>query len=140
MKLNVLIDTGFWIALYSPDKEPILCQEAERIADDIINENIIIPFPTLYEFVNSKLSRREAKLQFEELLKRQNVTKLSDSEYKEIALENFFIKSKRSYSDISLVDEILKLIIEDKNIKIDYLASFDEGLLNDALSKGIRKI
>ena len=140
MKFNIVIDTGFWIALFDPAKDPKNGLKAERIADVIIDENLIIPFPTLYEFVNSRLSRREAKFQLEMLLSRPNVIKLSDTNYKDEALESFFLKSKSDYSDVSLVDEIIKLIMADKTLKIDYIASFDKGLLNDALSKGIREI
>ncbi|MBK7566221.1 MAG: PIN domain-containing protein [Bacteroidetes bacterium] len=139
MNLKVLVDTGFWIALYDT-KQPENILEAERIANEIEDEEIIIPFPTLYEFVNSRLSRRDAKMQFEKLLTRPNVIKLSDTKYKAKALENFFIKSNQEYSDISLVDEVLKLIIADGTIKIDYIATFDSGLLNDALSQGIKKV
>jgi predicted nucleic acid-binding protein len=140
MNLKVIVDTGFWIALYDPTKQPENYLEAERIANEIEDENIIIPFPTLYEFVNSRLSRRESKLQFEKLLGRPNITKLSVSKYKSKALENFFLKSNLEYSDISLVDEVIKLIIADNSIRIDYIASFDGQLLNEALSKGIRKV
>lgn len=140
MKLRIVIDTGFWIALFDPTKDPKNGLEAERMAEEIADEDLIIPFPTLYEFVNSRLSRREAKLQLERLLSRPNIIKLSDTKYKNKALENFFLKSNSDYSDISLVDEIIKLIIADKSLKIDYIASFDQGLLKDALSNGIRKI
>ncbi|CAN5676267.1 hypothetical protein BH11BAC3_BH11BAC3_30490 [soil metagenome] len=140
MNLKVVIDTGFWIALFDPAKDPKNSLEAERMAEEMEDEDLIIPFPTLYEFVNSRLSRREAKLQLERLLSKPNVIKLSDTKYKNKALENFFLKSKSDYSDVSLVDEIIKLIIADKSLKIDYIAAFDQGLLNDALSNGIRKI
>ncbi len=140
MKLKVLVDTCYWISLFDPTDDPRQTVEAERISEEIEDEEIIIPFPTLYEFVNSRLSRREAKIEFEQLLLRPNVTRLNDTKYKEKALENFFIKSKHSHTDISLVDEVLKLIIEDKQLKIDYIVSFDSGLVNDALSKGIKRI
>jgi len=140
MKLNVLVDTCFWISLFDPTDDPKLTVEAERISEEIEDEEIIIPFPTLYEFVNSRLSRREAKTEFEKLLLKPNVTRLSDVKYKEKALENFFLKSKYEHSDISLVDEVLKLIIDDKQIKIDYIVSFDSGLIREALSKGVKQI
>jgi len=139
MNLIVLVDTGFWIALYDT-KHPENILEAERIAYEIEDEQIIIPFPTLYEFVNSRLSRRDAKIQFEKFLRKPNVIKLNDTKYKTKALENFFVKSNQEYSDISLVDEVLKLIIADQTIKIDYIATFDIALLNNALSQGIKKV
>lgn len=75
MKLKVVVDTGFWIALLDPIKDLKNSIEAERIADEIVDEELIIPFPTLYEFVNSRLSRRDSKLQFERILNRPNVIK-----------------------------------------------------------------
>ena len=135
---NVLIDSCFWIALY--DDGDHQAEKAEEIAELINTENIIIPFPTLYEFVNSRLSRRESKFQFEIFIKRPNVILLSDEKYKDEALELFFQKNKFSYSDISLVDEVLKLIIEDTDVKIDYIASFDQGLVNSAMARGIRSL
>ena len=140
MNKKILIDTCYWISLYDPTDDPKQTVEAERISTVIEDEEIIIPFPTLYEFVNSRLSRREAKIEFEQLLLRPNVIQLSDTKYKEKALDNFFIKSKYNYSDISLVDEVLKLIMADTQIKIDYIVSFDSGLINDALSKGLKQI
>lgn len=137
---HVLVDTGFWIALYDPAKKPGLAEEAERILSDIEDKEIIIPFPTLYEFINSRLSRRESKHEFEKLLQRPNIIRLDDNRYKEKALENFFVRSKYEFSDVSLVDEVLKLIIEDKQVKIDYIVSFDQGLVNDAMSKGVRTV
>ncbi|MCX6316878.1 MAG: PIN domain-containing protein [Bacteroidetes bacterium] len=140
MKLKIVIDTGFWIALFDPAKDPKNSLEAERIADEIEDEELIIPFPTLYEFLNSRLSRREAKIQLERLLSRPNVIKLPDTKYKELALENFFLKSKSFYSDISLADEVIKLMLADKSLKIDYIAAFDQGLINDAMAQGIKKL
>ncbi len=140
MKFNILIDTGFWIALFDPRGNPHQEMEVERIAEVIKDENFVIPFPTLYEFVNSRLSRRGSKIQFENILKSPNVQLLSDDEYKEEALENFFLNSKHSNLDISLVDEILKLIIIDPNVNIDYIVSFDDGLVNAAMALGIRNI
>ena len=138
MKFNILVDSCFWIALYDHGDQQ--AERAEAIADQINNENIIIPFPTLYEFVNSRLSRRDAKVQFEQLLKRPNIQLLSDDKYRESALENFFIKSKHSFSDVSLVDEVLKLIISDIDVKIDYIVTFDQGLINSSIARGIKNL
>ena len=135
---NVLLDSGFWIALLDPNDEHEKIEEAERIAKEIEGERLIVPFPTLYEFVSSRLSRREAVYEFEKLISLPNIERLPDTKYKEIALENFFFNNRRLYNDISLVDEVIKLIIRDKDIKIDYIATFDTALRNEALSLGIK--
>lgn len=135
---NILLDTGFWIALLDPSDEQEKIAEAERIAEEIEGERLIVPYPTLYEFVSSRLSRRDAVYEFERLISRPNVEPLPDTKYKEKALENFFINNRKLYNDLSLVDEVIKLIIRDKNVKIDYIATFDIALRNEALSLGIR--
>lgn len=134
---NILIDSCFWITLYDTRGNPKETSEAETIAKLIIDQNIIIPFPTLYEFVNSRLSRKEIILEFAKLLNRHNFRKLPDTNYKDEALENFFTKSGQGHGDISLVDEIIKLILHDRNIKIDYVVSFDKVVKNEARSLGI---
>lgn len=135
-----LLDTGFWIALYNPAKEPKRNSDAEIIAELIENEKIIIPFPTLYEFLNSKFSRKEYVHRFEKLISRPNFIKVYDKDYRDKALESFFINKSQTINDVSLVDEVIKAMIEDVNLKVDCLVTFDEGLKNFALSKGITTI
>src|SRR5688572_30146138 len=103
---TILIDSCYWIALYDHKRNPKQTQEAEAIAELIVNHNLVVPFPTLYEFVSSRLSRRETIIEFEKVLFRPNISRLQDTNYRENALKNFFIKSKFRYSDVSLVDEI----------------------------------
>lgn len=137
-KSIVLLDTGFWISLLDPTDERKKTADAEEIAEIIEDEILIVPYPTLYEFVSSRLSRREAVIEFEKLLYRPNIECLPDTGYKEKALENFFIKTKQSSSDLSLVDEVIKLILNDKQRKFDFVVTFDSGLRIEAQSLGIR--
>lgn len=136
--MNILVDSCYWIALYDPASDPYLSEKATKIAQDINGQNIIVPYPTLYEFVNSRLGRRETRIEFENFLKRPFVFKLDDSIYRDDALNNFFSKNHYAYSDISFVDEVIKLMIKDPNLRIDYIASFDAGLTSEASSLGIR--
>jgi predicted nucleic acid-binding protein len=137
---TILIDSCFWIALYDTKNDPKQTLEAEAIEELIQDHNLIIPFPTLYEFVSSRLSRRETVLEFEKLLYRHNIKRLKDTKYRDKALENFFIKTKWKYNDISLVDEIIKLIMLDKDNKIDMVISFDKAVLNEAQANNIEII
>jgi predicted nucleic acid-binding protein len=92
---NIIVDTGFWIALLDPMDDPKKSQEAELISETIENFNIIIPYPTLYEFVNTKLSRKAAKLEFERILGLPNVMTVPDATYRDKALKSFFLKAKK---------------------------------------------
>lgn len=135
--MNYLIDTSFWIALYGTYENQQRAQEAEIIADLITNENILIPFPTMYEFLDAKFSGSKYIINFLNLIKRPNYQLIEDEEYRIDAMRYYFDEAIEQ-QDKSLVDEVIKLMLSDFNLKIDYLLSFDERLNNFALSKGIR--
>lgn len=136
--MNYLIDTGFWIALYEPIKEPANFEEAETIADLIENENIVIPFPTMYEYLNSHFARRSFAHNFQKLLSRPNYYKIFDEKYRNQAYDEFFINAINFSKDVSLVDEVIKQMILDNSLKIDMLITFDESLKNFAIAHGIK--
>lgn len=132
----ILIDSCYWIALLDEGSDPREKEMANTIADLIDGKNLVIPYPTLYEFINSRLSRRDQRTKLEAILKKPNVQRINDENYKEQALEMFFANSRLYINDHSLVDEIIKLMLNDKNLKIDYLVTFDRALKNAATSIG----
>lgn len=141
MNFGIIVDTGYWIALFHPRKEPKKHAIAQEWLNDMNDCQIIIPFPTLYEFVDSRLSRRPmAQLEFDQLLYKPNVNLLPDEKYKEEALSNFFYNKKFREGDFSLVDEVIKLIITDVSIKTDFIATFDQGLVNFAIANRVRSL
>ena len=135
--MNIIVDTGFWIALYNPEKHIELQDDIDTILNFIEDKNIIIPFPTLYEFLNSKFSRKKYVEQFRRLILKPNYMKLDDTIYRMTALESFFNNAVERNNDVSFVDEVIKEVIIGKLIRIDYLVSFDAGLNNFAKARGI---
>lgn len=135
--MKTIVDTCFWIALYNPEKHIEINEDINFIIQFIEDHQIIIPYPSLYEFLNSKFSRKNDALHFQKLLSKPNYIKLDDNPYKDEALNRFFEKSINEYSDVSFVDEIIKEIISAEPQKIDYLISFDAGLNNYARSVGV---
>jgi predicted nucleic acid-binding protein len=125
-KVKILVDTCFWIALYVP-KENKTHERALDIIDDLENNEVLIPWPTLYEFVNTKLARRKENLYaFEQFLLKPNVRKISDETYKDLALQNVFLLNVSRLASVSLVDEILRQMISDNSLQIDYLVTFNK--------------
>jgi predicted nucleic acid-binding protein len=126
-KANILVDSCFWIALYTPE-ETERHERALDLIDDLENNEILLPWPTLYEFVNTRLARRKDYLfAFEQFLLKPNVRKISDEIYKSPALENIFELNISRMSSISLIDEVLRQMILDANLKIDYLVTFNRS-------------
>jgi len=124
-KANILVDSCFWIALYN-ERELERHKRALEIVEDLENNNVVIPWPTLYEFVNTRLARQKENLfAFEQFLKKPNVKKISDEEYKETALQKIFEINISRYSSVSIIDEVLRQMILDDTLKIDFLATFN---------------
>jgi predicted nucleic acid-binding protein len=142
---TILLDTGYWIALFSPEKEKEKQDVVEQVSKLIDGNNytVIIPFPTLYEFLNSKLSRKgRQKFNLEAELSKQKYEKIYDEKiydekYRKKALENFFKQFSFVNYDISLVDEIIKEMIGDTTLKTDIIVTFDNSLKNYASSMNV---
>jgi predicted nucleic acid-binding protein len=124
-KAKILVDSCYWIALFSPE-EIGNHEKAVKLTNDLENNIIVIPWPTLYEFVNTTLAKRKESLfAFEKILLRPNIEKVSDEKYKAIALEKVFESNIIRINSISLIDETLRQMILDSTLKIDYLATFN---------------
>ncbi len=121
---NIIIDTGFWFALFN--KEDQHHKQAVEIVEYLELGNILIPFPTLYETINTKFSKmKEWFSEFEKILNKENVKLINDEEYKNDALNLSLEYSLRKDRPLSLVDNIIRLMLDDDHIKIDYLISFN---------------
>jgi predicted nucleic acid-binding protein len=122
---NVLVDSGYWFALYASDDQ--YHDSAIKLSDHLESANIIIPFPSLYESINTRFMKNSmAKNRFEAVLKRRNVEIIYDESIKDEALEITF-REKSKKRNLSLVDNIIRLILEDRNFKIDYLITFNRA-------------
>lgn len=125
MAKSILIDTGFWYGLFSPRDE--YHSEALEKYELFEHNTIVIPWPTLYETINTRFSKNpEIMKSFENFLKQSNVVKIDDSTYKDNAIELVF-KNAEKHRPYALVDMVLREIISDTNIKIDYLFTFNGG-------------
>ena len=133
---TVIVDTNFWFALF--DKSDERHSDADRIMKEINKSKILIPWPTLYEILNTKFMDKSnliALTNFEKIIKNQNIELLDDNKYRDIALFESFETSKNKKWDLSLVDTIIRHILVDLNLKKDYLLTFNEKDFIDILKK-----
>ena len=131
---NVVIDTGFWYALFDSSDEHH--KQALDIYEQIKENNIIIPFPTLYETINTAFSKQSQWMQeFQEIIIQPNITKLFDEQYRDDALRITYFSSIMQNRNLSLVDVIIRLILDDPTVKIDYLVTFNVGDFSDVCQR-----
>jgi predicted nucleic acid-binding protein len=131
---NILIDTGFWFALF--DDTDSKHRSALSIWDEIENSRVLLPWPTLYECVNSRFVKNViAMRKFAKILKRANSISIDDKNYKETARDLAFDERNISDRKISLVDHVMRLMLNDKNLRIDAMLTVDEKDFFDACRK-----
>jgi len=123
---NIIVDTGFWFALYR--EKDAHHNKAVKLSEYLDIGEVIIPFPSLYETINTHFTKRvEYMDSFKRFINRKNVHLVDDSPYKDSALDltiNSSINLKRS---LSLVDMIIRLMISDVKMNIKYLLTFNAG-------------
>ncbi|MBR6064142.1 MAG: hypothetical protein IKP54_08325 [Bacteroidales bacterium] len=130
---NVLVDSCFWFAYLSTRCEE-LTPKAKEIYEYIekMQCNIIIPYPSLYETVNTKLlkdkNKNTANWFLMKLTADPKFKKVFDDKYRENALAATSANHKRK---ISLVDNIIRLMMEDKTLHIDALITFNSSDFED---------
>lgn len=135
-----LVDTSIWFAMFDPRDQHQ--EKVKEISEYLDICYLVLPWPTLYETLRTRLSRNRRTLQqFELYLKRPNITFLGDEPYRESALELCFSSSLQANRPLSLVDCLIRLILEDVNVKVNWLATFNDVDFSDiCLKRGIEII
>ncbi len=120
-----LADTGLWYAMFDRrDQHHVLASEK---AEALELFQVVLPWPTLYETLRTKFVRNFIALdQFERFLKKHNVTYLDDSSFRDAALEMALESSLRQGRPLSMVDCLIRLLLEDVNTRISYLLTLNE--------------
>ena len=136
--MNIIVDSCYWIALY--DAKDSHHEWAEETWNKLQNGNkFLVPYPTMYEFINTRLMRREKNVQFfKRLFSSDVIIRISDEQYKEDALRVTLESAGRA---LSLVDMTIRLMIADDTIKKHALLTLNVGDFNDVcLTKNVEMI
>src|ERR1700733_9236511 len=121
----VLTDTCFWLGLIDPTDQ--YHDVANDVAELIEGYQIIFPWPCLYETISTHLSkRRERLLVLEKFIKKPDIVLFEDSNYKANALEEVFRLNSFFGYTYSLTDSIIREMLKDVDIKVNYLATFND--------------
>ena len=122
---NLLLDSGFWYALY--DVRDPFHEQANAFAKYLDFYTLVIPWPSLYETLNTRFVRRPEWLRpFEQYVHRSSSVRLPDELYRAIALDSV-LRIVRGWRSISLVDMVIRLMLADPNIKIDVMVTFNQN-------------
>lgn len=121
---TLLVDSGFWFALFDERDQHFL--DAQSKVDLVWNASYVLPWPVLYETIGTRFVRRpDTILRFESFLKRPNAEILDDVPYRNKSLDRVFEEARRGTRSISLVDTVMRLILDDVNIRVNGLITFN---------------
>ena len=121
---RVLIDSGFFIALFNErDQHHASARQLEEWLDVA---TIVLPWPILYETVNTRLARQPGNLaKFGAIVRLPETLLLDDAPYREDSFAAVLAQNPAKGS-LSLVDAVLCNIIEDVNVPISAMLTFNE--------------
>ena len=141
---TIYVDSGFLIALYGKPDE--YTTEANNYFNEYFKNTLnklVIPCPILFETVSTKMVRHRKGLELLEkdwktLKAQQRLVLLNDLDYREKALEECFKESQkdpRSYRSLSLVDRVIRNMLSDVSLRIDYFITFNIKDFEDVCKK-----
>lgn len=130
----VIVDTGVWYAMF--DGRDNNHQDVQGKAELLSILTVAIPWPTAYETLRTRFVRNSGALrQFELFLQSPNIEFVDDDDFRERALRLAFESSLRRSRPLSMVDCLIRLMLDDKNIRVGYLATFNRGDFLDVCLK-----
>jgi predicted nucleic acid-binding protein len=122
---TLLVDTGAWIALFDTteqDHEAIV-----EVADLIEIAHLVVPWPVTYEILRTRFVRRPAWVAaLDQRLSKPSVTFIDDAAYCNIAYSLTLEASIRHKRDLSMVDMLCRILIDDPNVDIKYLLTVNK--------------
>lgn len=119
--INAVVDSGFWFALYN-EKDEHHARAIEFMERRSANLHLVIPFPSLYETINTRFVKKGHHQLMKDALDGVVHSFVHDETYKHEALDATF-----DSAHISLVDMIIRMMIADVDLNIGAVVTFNPG-------------
>lgn len=124
---RLIVDTCIWYALFDPTDDK---HSYSDIIENILEyHNLIIPYPVLYETLNTRFVKNNYKQcdgLFSFINDPQKVSLVPDCRYREKAL-NIIKQGLNNHQHYSLVDIIIRLMMEDVDLGDKSVLSFNKN-------------
>jgi predicted nucleic acid-binding protein len=122
---SLLVDTCFWFAYYeSKDK---FHRHAQEKASYLEKANILMPWPSLYETLNTRFVKKTEYIKdFDGIARRPSAILIDDTPYRDNAYTLTWSAALQGKRPISLADMVIRLLLDNINIKIDYMLTFNK--------------
>ena len=120
---GLLVDTGFFFALHNTRDD--YHESAETKKHLLDKWQIILPWPVLYETLNTRFVGLPGAINwFDTLVRSPKTQLLDDSQYRD-ACRRSVLATAPLGRRLSLVDTVLRSIIEDDNVRVAGVLTFN---------------
>ena len=136
MAKAIVLDTSFWIALYYPSDR--YHEDATNLLTAVnrLQPIIYLPWPICYEVLRTKFVKNKNWVrQFKIHLDQLPIRRIDDSSYREKAFDATITEAIKGQRRISLVDMVIRHVLEDRSLKIDYLITYNQKDFVDVCKK-----
>jgi predicted nucleic acid-binding protein len=125
---SILVDTGVWLALCDPRDRVATREVVDGIYARVKVHSIVVPWPIAYETLRTRFVRnRVAMERFEHEIKSARIVRVDDAPYTEDALSLSIESSLQRRRPLSMVDCMLRLLLDDVKTRIRYFVTFNQG-------------
>ena len=120
---GLLADSGFFIALYEPRDVNHAAAQGKGEWLDLMP--IVLPWPILYETLNTRFARKPAVMaRLDAVVMHPDTQLLDDSSYRQDAYRSAIAMGRRG-RPLSLVDAVLRFVIDDTNVALAAVLTFN---------------
>jgi predicted nucleic acid-binding protein len=131
---TLLADADFWYAFF--DGREGQHDSASTRGQIIAQAKIAVPWPILYEVINTRFIKDPGRVnRFDLLLKDRRTVLIDDVPYRNQALHATIRESQNRLRTISLVDMVIRFILDDPNVRIDAILTFNQSDFADVCRK-----
>lgn len=146
---TICVDAGFLIALYD-ERDQYHAGANDRFVQyfDRTRNQLLAPWPILYETVSTRLVRNRQRMErfrrdWLAFKREDRLRLLDDGPIRLGALDECLAEVNRSgerYRSLSLVDRVIRLLLADTSLRIDYFITFNPADFADIGRKYRRTI
>ncbi|CAG0995289.1 MAG: hypothetical protein MPEBLZ_04134 [Candidatus Methanoperedens nitroreducens] len=146
---TICVDSGFLIGLY--DEKDQYHYRAEEIFVqyfESVQNQLIVPWPILFESVSTRMSKNRKRMEifyrdWKNLYSQKRLELLDDKPFREKAISESFeetLRDPRHYRGLSLTDRVIRNMLSEPDLKIDYFITFNYGDFGDVCKRFHRRM
>lgn len=146
---TVCVDSGFLLGLYDVT-DPYHTKANEmfiRYFGETQNR-LLVPWPILYETVSTQMARNRKRMEifnrdWKTFDKQGRLELLDDTAFREKAIRESFEETMRDplhYRGLSLTDRVIRNMLSEASLKIDYFITFNYGDFSDVCKRFHREM